>query len=99
MPLPVNRYSVYADLSRRLRKQERLAIFEALETSVPGSGCVGPQKRAEDEVYFVVEAPTDEEASALAAHYMNIVLKQAEVEAQYTLTLQTVDGGFRAWTT
>ena len=44
MPLPMNRYSVYADLSRRLTKQERLAIFEALETSVPGSGCVGPQQ-------------------------------------------------------
>ena len=95
----MSRYSVYADLSRRLTKQERLAIFEALETSVPDSGCVGPQKRAEDEVYFVVEAPSDEEASALAAQYMNTVIKQAGVDAQYTLTLQTIDGGLRAWTT
>ncbi|HET8669474.1 MAG TPA: hypothetical protein VFM05_02270 [Candidatus Saccharimonadales bacterium] len=99
MPLPMSRYDVYADLSRQLTNEERRAIFEALETIVPGSGCVGPQKRAEDEVYFMVEAPSDDEASALAAHYMNTVLKHAGVEAQYTLALQTLDGGFRAWTT
>ena len=95
----MSRYAVYADLSRQLTNQERLAIFEALETRVPDSGCVGPQKRAEDEVYFVVEAPSDDEASALAAHYMSTVLKHAGVKAQYTLTLQTLDGGFRVWTT
>jgi hypothetical protein len=94
----MSRYDVYADLSRRLTDQERLAIFEALERSVPDSGCVGPQKGSEDEVYFVIEAPSDVEASALAAHYMNSVLKHAGVETEYTITLQTIDGGFRAWT-
>ena len=91
------RYSVYADLSRTLTKHERSAIVEALDTSVPNSGCVGPQKRSEDEVYFEVEAPSDEEASALAAHYMDLVLQLAGVDVQYMLALQTTDGGFRAW--
>jgi hypothetical protein len=90
-------YSVYADLSRTLTSQERLAIAEALDNNVPNSGCVGPQKRTEDEVFFTVEAPSDEEASALAAHYMNIVLERAGVDVQYMLALQTTDGGFRAW--
>ena len=92
------RYEVYADLSRRLTDEERLAVAEALETNVPDSGCVGPQNRDEDEVYFSVEASSDDEASALAAHYMNTVISHARVDVQYMLALQTIDGGFRAWT-
>jgi len=93
------RHFVYADLSRRLTDEERLAVFEALETSVPDSGCVGPQKSEEDEVYFTVDAASDDEASALATHYINTVITLAGLDAQYTLTLQTIDGGFRTWTT
>ena len=92
------RYAVYADLSRRLTDKERLAVANALETNVPDGGCVGPQNREEDEVYFSVEAPSDDEASALAAHYMNTVISHAGVEVKYMLALQTIDGGFRAWT-
>jgi hypothetical protein len=92
------RYQVYADLSRRLTEEERSAVFEALEINVPDSGCVGPQNREEDEVYFSVEAPSDDKASALAAHYMNIVISHAGLDVQYMLALQTIDGGFRAWT-
>ena len=92
------RYHVYADLSRCLTDEERSAVAEALDQNVPGSGCVGPQNREEDEVYFSVEAPSDDEASALAAHYMNDVIKHAGLAVQYMLALQTMDGGFRAWT-
>lgn len=91
-------YSVYSDLSRTLTKEERNAVCEALETCVPGGGCVGPQKAPEDEVYFGVEAPSDDEASALAEHYMSIVLTRSGVDVDYDITLQTTDGGFRAWT-
>ncbi len=92
------RYHVYVDLSRRLTEQERSAVFEALERHVPDSGCVGPQNAPEDEVYFSVQASSDEEASAVAARYISIVLTHAGLDTHYTISLQTTDGGFRAWT-
>ena len=91
-------YSVFGGLSRPLSNEERSAIFDALETCVPDGGCVGPRSTPEDEVWFEVDAPSDEEASALAEHYMNIVITRSEVDVQYDITLQTTDGGFRAWT-
>ncbi len=36
-------YAVYADLPRRLSNQEQTCLFEALDTIVPGSGCIGPR--------------------------------------------------------
>jgi hypothetical protein len=93
------RYNVYVDLSRCLTNQERSAVFEALETNVPDSGCVGPHKgEQQEEVFFRVEAPSDEEAGALAARYAAIVLKHSGLDTQYSVSLQTGDGGFRAWT-
>ena len=82
-------YAVYADLSSPITTQERLALFEALDATVPGSGCVGPRKGPHDEVYFVVEALTEEEAREQAERFMNIVLQTAGLEIAYALTLQT----------
>ena len=81
-------YAVYADLSRRLAEHERSTLFEALEANVPGSGCVGLQKCPNDEVYFVLEALSEEAASTQAAHCMSLILQKTLVEVEYELTLQ-----------
>ncbi|MBN8422809.1 MAG: hypothetical protein J0L73_28130 [Verrucomicrobia bacterium] len=81
-------FAVYADLSRRLAEHERSTLFEALDADVPGSGCVGLQKGPNDEVYFVLEALSEEQARAQAAHCMNLILQKALVEVEYALTLQ-----------
>ncbi len=82
------RYAVFADVSRPLTRQEQSAVFEALEANVPDSGCVGRDKRVNDEVYFCVEAPCEEDARSRARDYMNIVLKRAALDVEYTLSLQ-----------
>jgi hypothetical protein len=82
-------YAVYADLPRPLTKLEQSAVFEALEANVPDSGCVGRDTRPNDEVYFCVEALSEEEATAQARHYMDIVLQRAELEVEYAISLQT----------
>ena len=66
---------------------------------MPAGGCVGLQKGPYDEVYFDVEAASDKEAEALAARYISVVLQAAGLHEEYTITLQTTDGGFRNWTT
>lgn len=81
-------YAVYADLSRRLTEQERSALFEALDASVPGSGCVGLQKGLIDEVYFSLEAPSETTAGVQAERYMRAMLQKTELDVEYTLTLQ-----------
>jgi hypothetical protein len=83
------RYAVFADLPRPLTKQEQSAVFEALEQNVPDSGCVGRDKRPNDEVYFCVEAPCEEDATALARRYMGIVLQRARLDLEYAIFLQT----------
>jgi hypothetical protein len=83
------RYAVFADMSRPLTGQEQSLVFEALEASVPGSGCVGRDKRPDDEVYFCVEALDERDARAQARDYMSIVLKRAGLNVEYTLSLQT----------
>jgi hypothetical protein len=80
-------YSVYADLSRPLTDQEQWAVFEALEASVPGSGCVGRQKQLNDEVYFCIEANSDEAARLQAASHADTVLKLAGLDVTYALEL------------
>lgn len=82
-------YSIYADLTRQLTRQERATLFEALDSTVPGSGPVGQQKGPHDEVYFSVDAPTKEKASEQAARYMGIILQKSGLDIDYTLTLQT----------
>jgi hypothetical protein len=82
-------YAVYADLSRPLTGEERSAVFEAVEASVPGSGCVGRQSGPNDEVYFCVEAPGEDDARAQADAYMSTVLERARLGVEYMLSLQT----------
>jgi hypothetical protein len=87
------RYAVFADLSRRLTDTERLSLADALDSSVPDGGCVGPQRDLGDEVYFCVEAISEEEARSQAARYMDIVLSETGLDAEYTLTLQRSNRG------
>jgi hypothetical protein len=84
-------YAVFADLSCDLTAQERSAVSEALDSMVPNSGCVGRQKGPNDEVYFSIEAHTEQDARERAARYMNIVLRSAGLNAEYTLTLQAME--------
>jgi hypothetical protein len=81
------RYAIYADLSRRLTEQERSALAEALDVSVPDSGCVGLQKGPNDEVYFSLEALSEAAARAQAEHYMNTMLQKVALSVEYALTL------------
>ena len=82
------RYAVWADLPRELTEEERSTVFEALDRSVPGSGCVGRDKGATDAVYFCVEAVSEDEARTQAANCMNMLLRRAKVDISYTLYLQ-----------
>ncbi|MFP2924773.1 hypothetical protein ACLESO_06065 [Pyxidicoccus sp. 3LG] len=81
-------WSIYADLSRGLSAEERLAIADALDEVVPSSGCVGPNVGSVEEVYFVLEAGTEAEARAGASRYMDAVLQSAGVQAEFRIHLQ-----------
>ncbi len=91
-------YAVYVDFPRQLTNRERSTVADALDSNVPGSGCVGLQNGPNDEMYFAVEAPSDEEAAGLASDYACLVLRHAGLNDEYSITLQTTDGGFRNWT-
>ncbi|MFP2904785.1 hypothetical protein ACLESD_06960 [Pyxidicoccus sp. 3LFB2] len=81
-------WAIYADLSRGLSMEERLAIAEALDKLVPDSGCVGPNRAGVEEVYFCVEASTEAEARAEAHRYVDAVLRDADVKAEYGIYQQ-----------
>lgn len=85
------RYGVYADLSRRLTEQERSVLFEALEASVPDSGCVGLQNGPSDEVYFSLEALSEAAASEQAQRYLSMMFQRVALSVEYALTLQRMD--------
>ena len=83
------RFNVFADLSRPLTQEERSSLFASLDAIVPDSGCVGPHNgRPNDEVFFCVEAATENEARAQAASYMTATLQEAELDASYIIELQ-----------
>ena len=87
------RWSIFADLSRVLTDEERGDLFAALEGIVPDSGCIGPNRRGDEEVYFVVEAATAEAATAEAARlaasgFMDRVIEAAGVGVTYEVTVQ-----------
>jgi len=88
----LQQYGVYADISRQLTDLERSAVSDALDANVPGSGCVGRHKCPDDndEVYFSIEAISEENAAELATQYMLCVVQQAGLRATYTLTLQRI---------
>jgi hypothetical protein len=82
-------YAVFAAISRRLTEAERRTIFEALDANVPGSGHIGHEKKsAPDEVYFVIEASSEEIAKLQADAYMKLILQVAKSDVQYAITLQ-----------
>lgn len=84
-------YAVFADLSRPLTSEEQTSVFEALDVTVPGSGYVGRDKRPNDEVYFSIEATTEDEATAQAARFMTAVLEAAGLGIEYTIQLQQMN--------
>lgn len=85
------RYAVYADLSSQLTGQQRTTLFEALDIVVPGSGCVGPDRRSNDEVYFSIDAQSADEAREQSSRYMEILLQKAGlVGTVYTIELQAM---------
>lgn len=85
------RFAIYADLSRHLDLDEQQRVFTALDTIVPDSGCVGPNRRGDCEVYFVVTALSAEAARYEAAGYLDAVLRNAGLSVSYALTLQPQD--------
>ena len=85
---PSTRYSVYADLSRPLSVDERSRVVDALDASVPESGCVGQQNGPNDEVYFCVDAASEGEAISLASIHMSRVLQEAGLDTTFKLALQ-----------
>ena len=80
-------FNVYADLSRRLSMQERIIVSDALDSIVPGSGCLGSQGSPCDEVYFRVEAASLQEAREQALDFLNTMLEKLGSEIQFTLEL------------
>ena len=82
------RFAVFADLSRPLTEHEQAALFAAVDELIPDSGCVGPNRRGDFELYFTVDAPTLEAAQGEAASYMSAVLARASLNIGYALTLQ-----------
>lgn len=82
------RWSVFADLDRRLDDDERGDLFAAIDAEIPDSGCVGPNRAGVEEVYFVIEADSAAAARDVAAEYMDRVLAASGVRVGYTITLQ-----------
>ncbi|RKG99665.1 hypothetical protein D7X32_25920 [Corallococcus carmarthensis] len=85
-------WSVYADLSRPLTEAERQSVAEVLNEVVPDGGCVGQQRPGCDEVYFRLDDVSRDEASVMAARFLEVILEKAGVQARYELQLQPVLG-------
>lgn len=88
---PTIRYAVYADLTRRLTEEERSAIFAAIDSIVPDSGCVGLHKAPNDEVYFSLDATSEAAARDQAGTYINLVIQKAALDVGYKLELQRIN--------
>ncbi|ADG69003.1 hypothetical protein Plim_3189 [Planctopirus limnophila DSM 3776] len=81
-------YAVYADSPRRLSVQEQAGLSEALEAIVPSGGCIGPRgSQQQEEVYFTVDAATEEEAKQQAGQFMNRILQEAGLEIAFVLEI------------
>lgn len=86
------RFSIYADLARPLTAVEQGLVFAALDALVPASGCVGPNRSGDHEVFFTVDAVNREAAQQAAASYLEAILHRAGVAVTYMLTLQLQTG-------
>ncbi|MCP3138601.1 hypothetical protein [Pyxidicoccus xibeiensis] len=85
-------WSIYADLSRGLSPEERSAIAAALDAVVPSGGCVGLQNGSVEEVYFTLEAGSEAEARAEAHRHVEVVLRNADVKAEYSIQVEPMPG-------
>lgn len=81
------RWSVFVDLARALSTGEQGEMFEALERLVPDGGCIGPQK-SRYEVFFVVEAPTSDDAHRQASAHMDAILRASGIDVSYSVEVQ-----------
>jgi len=82
------RFAIFADLLRPITAEEQAALFAAVDKLIPDSGCVGPNRSGDFEVYFTVDAPTQEAARNAAEGYMSAVLVSTSMSLAYVLTLQ-----------
>lgn len=81
------KYEVFADLSRRLSGQERAALFELLDSTIPDSGCVGSYTDDNDEVYFVLQSDSEEAARLQAERYIAAMIQAITPDIEYVLHL------------
>jgi hypothetical protein len=81
-------FAVFADLLRLVTAGEQIALFADMESLIPDSGCIGPNRSGDFEVYFMVDAPTQEVALAESENYMSEITTCAGVSLAYVLTLQ-----------
>ena len=82
-------FSIYADLERDLEEFERTKIFEVLDQIIPGSGCVGKNKKDNHyEVYFSLKATSEKVAIKNANKYMKTILKESEINVGYSIKTQ-----------
>jgi hypothetical protein len=77
-------WSVFVDLARELSTDEQAEMFEALERLVPDGGCIGPQK-SRYEVFFVVEAPSSDDARRQAGEHMTAILRESRIDVAYSV--------------
>ncbi len=82
------RFAVFADLLQSITSKEQAALFATMDRLIPDSGCIGPNRSGNFEVYFTVEAPTQEAARGQAETYMSALIARAGVSVAYELTLQ-----------
>jgi hypothetical protein len=81
-------WSIFADLERGLTDEERGAVFAALDELVPGSGCLGPNRHGDEEMYFVVEADSPEAARGAADEWLKRVIAASGVRVGWAITVQ-----------
>lgn len=81
------RWNIYADLARLLADDERSALFAALEQLVPDSGCIGPNRAGDEELWFMLAADTAEAARAAATDLVDRMLALADLPVAYAITV------------
>jgi hypothetical protein len=81
-------WHVFADLDRNLDDEERGTLSAAIDELVPDSGCVGPNRSGDEEVYFAVEAPSAEAAREAAAGLLERVMVASGVRVGVAITVQ-----------
>jgi hypothetical protein len=81
-------WDVFVDLACHLTDAQRCELLEAVDAIVPDSACVGPNRSALDEVYFTVEADSEQAARSRAKELIARAVAHAAITAQVGITLQ-----------